>query len=107
MKLEKRYATDMQALTKGYIRLMNLSSALNRRRIYAAWDEASGAGQHTIRRSFKDGKLYITLGSSVMRSILYMQRDIYVKKINAILRQDELFTPEDPKVGFVKEIILK
>ena len=42
-----------------------------------------------------------------MRSILYMQRDIYVKKINAILRQDELFTPEDPKVGFVNEIILK
>ena len=36
-----------------------------------------------------------------------MQNDANVKKINAILRQDELFTPEDPKVGFVNEIILK
>ena len=42
-----------------------------------------------------------------MRSILYMQRDLYAARINAALKQDELFTPGDEKVGFVKEIILK
>ena len=107
MRLEKQYATGMDSLVQGYIRLMKLGPALNRRRIYAAWDSVTGAGPHTIRKSFKDGKLYITLSSSVMRSILYMQRDLYAARINAALKQDELFTQGDEKVGSVKEIILK
>ena len=43
----------------------------------------------------------------MLRSVLYMQRDIYIKRINELLAQDPLFTPTDSKVGYIKEIILK
>ena len=58
-------------------------------------------------RFFRGGKLYITLGSSVIRSQLYFQRDVLVEKMNAFLAKDDLFTGEDPTVGYVKELILK
>lgn len=107
MKMQKQKAVGMESLMPAYIRVMQLAPGLNRRRIYAAWDEVTGAASQTLRRSYKDGKLYITLSSSVLRSVLYMQRDIYIKRINELLAQDELFTKGDPRVGYVNEIILK
>jgi hypothetical protein len=35
-----------------------------------AWDQASGAAPYTIKRYFRDGKLFITLSSSVLCSQL-------------------------------------
>ena len=73
----------------------------------ASLDAASGAGRYTVRRYFRDGKLYITVDSSVVRSQLSFQRDVLLEKINALLAQDELFTCDDPRSGCVKELILK
>ena len=72
-----------------------------------AWDAASGAARYTVRRFYRDGKLYITVDSSVVRSQLSFQRDALLKKINALLAEDSLFTRDDARVGFVKELILK
>ena len=107
MKMQKQTARTTESLIPAYIKMMQLAPSLNRRRIYSAWDEVTGAGPQTLRRSLRDGKLYITLNSSVLRSVLYMQRDIYIKRINELLAQDPLFTPTDSKVGYIKEIILK
>ena len=107
MKMQKQTARTMESLIPAYIKMMQLAPPLNRRRIYSAWDEVTGAGPQTLRRSLRDGKLYVTLNSSVLRSVLYMQRDIYIKRINELLAQDPLFTPTDSKVGYIKEIILK
>ena len=97
----------MDALVKEYIKSMKLSAGLNTQRIFAAWDAASGAGRYTVRRFFRDGRLYITVDSSVVRSQLYFQREALVDKINALLGQDELFTCDDARVGLVQELILK
>jgi len=78
----------------------------NTQRIFSAWDAVSGAGQFTIKRFFRDGKLFITLSSSVVCSQLSMQKDVLLKKINAILAGDELFIGQDVE-GPVKELILK
>ena len=72
-----------------------------------AWDAASGAGRYTIRRFFRDGKLYITVDSSVVRSQLTFQRDTLLAKVNALLAQDELYTRVDADETIVKELILK
>ena len=56
----------------------------NTQRIFMAWNEVSGAGQYTIKRFFRDGKLYITLSSSVICSQLAMQKDVLKTKINAV-----------------------
>lgn len=79
----------------------------NLRRIYQAWDDASGAGPYTLRRFWRDGKLYITLSSSVVRTQLLMQRDLLREKVNARLSADALFCPAGSSDDVVKELILK
>ena len=107
MRFEKKRSEGMESVVQAYIRAMRLSPALNKRRVFEAWAQATGAGQYTIRQSYKEGKLTVTLNSSVVRSMLYMQRDIFTKRINEILVRDELFNPNEPGTGFVKEIVLK
>lgn len=74
--------------------------------IFSAWDAVSGAGAYTVKRFFRDGKLYITLSSSVVCSQLNLQRDILVAKINSVLAGNELYIGQASE-GPVKQLILK
>lgn len=105
--LGRKKALDMSQVIEMYIKSMNLSAGLNTRRIFEAWDQASGAARYTIRRYFRDGKLYVTLNSSMVRSQLSFQKEPLMAAVNQILENDELFIKDDPKVRFVEEIILK
>ena len=106
-RVARKTAMSLSEAIQEYLKAAKLSSGLNTQRIFAAWDAASGAGRYTVRRFFRDGKLYITVDSSVVRSQLSFQRDTLIEKINALLAQDELFTQDDARVGIVKELILK
>ncbi|MBQ0150680.1 MAG: DUF721 domain-containing protein [Bacteroidales bacterium] len=105
--LGRKKALDMSQVIEMYIKSMNLSAGLNTRRIFEAWDQASGAARYTIRRYFRDGKLYVTLNSSMVRNQLSFQKEPLMAAVNQILENDELFIKDDPKVRFVEEIILK
>ena len=107
VRIVRKTAVGMDQLVKEYIDSMKIASGLNTRRVFAAWDQASGAAQYTIKRYFRGGKLYITLNSSVVRNQLSFQKDALVEKINLLLDRDNLFTKEDPRVSWVQEIILK
>lgn len=74
--------------------------------VYYAWDKVSGAGAYTIKRFFRDGKLYITLSSSVICSQLAMQKDVLVAKINSLVAGNELYIGQAAE-GPVKQLILK
>ena len=106
-RIERKTALSMKEVIDMYIKSMKISAGLNTQRIFSAWDEASGAAQYTVRRFFRDGTLYITLSSSVVRNQLGFQNALLVEKINAILDGDELFTKDDPKVSFVQKLVLK
>jgi len=106
-RVARKTAMPLAEAIQEYLKAARLTSGLNTQRIFAAWDAASGAGRYTVRRFFRDGKLYITVDSSVVRSQLSFQRDTLIEKINALLAQDELFTQDDARVGCVKELILK
>ena len=106
-RVARKTAVPLSDLIREYIQASKLTAGLNTQRIFAAWDAASGAGRYTVRRFFRDGRLYITVDSSVVRSQLSFQRDTLIEKINALLAQDELFTQDDARVGIVKELILK
>lgn len=84
----------------------HLSASHNTRRIFAAWDDASGARNFTSKRFFRDGILYITLTSSVIRMQLSVQKDLILARMNAILEGDPLFIRSGSE-GPVKEIKLK
>ena len=97
----------MEEVVDMFIRDLKLSTGLNTQCVFRAWDNASGAANYTVRRFFRDGKLYITLNSSALRSMLFLQKAALVDKMNILLNQDPLFTKDDKRASYVKEIILK
>ena len=104
--MPRKQAQTMEELISEYIRQMKLTPRLNRERIFAAWDEASGAGRYTVARYFNNGTLYCTIGSSMVRNQLYFQKDVILETMNEILEKDNLFDGEQ-KNAYVKYIVLK
>ncbi|MBR6055406.1 MAG: DUF721 domain-containing protein [Bacteroidales bacterium] len=107
IRMEKKKPDPVASVVPVYLRAMRLTSGMNTRRIFKAWEEASGAAEHTLRQFFRAGTLYVTLDSSVIRSRLSYETDLIKEKINAILREDPLFTGSDRFVGLVEKIVLK
>lgn len=79
-KLPFRKAVGMNTLIREVLKEGRMAEAFNSRCIFRAWDLASGAAEFTVRRYFRDGKLYITLSSSVVRSQLHFQQDVLLQK---------------------------
>ncbi|MBR6001731.1 MAG: DUF721 domain-containing protein [Bacteroidales bacterium] len=107
VRLERKEPQSIGSVIPVYLRSLNLTSAMNTRRIFKAWEEASGVGKWTLKLFFRGGTLYVTLSSSVLRSRLAYETDVLVEKINEILRADPLFTKSDRFVGMVEKIVLK
>ena len=107
VRIHRKEAVSMDEVVKQYIRSMKLAAGLNTQRIFAAWDACSGAGEFTLKRYFRDGKLYITLSSSVVREQLRFQKDDLVEKMNHFLSQDTLFTEDNRTVNYIQELRLK
>lgn len=106
-RVERKEPLEIGAILQDFLRVSHLSSGLNTQRVFAAWDDASGASRFTLKRFYRNGVLYITTSSSVVRSQLEYQKDMLVEKMNSILSGDELFVKDDSKVGYVKELRLK
>ena len=104
-RVARKTAAPLSDLIRAWLKSEHLTASLNTQRIFAAWDAASGAGRYTVRRYFRDGRLYITVDSSVVRSQLSFQREALLEKVNALLAQDELFTGDGSPA--VQELILK
>ena len=97
----------LSAAIREYLKEAHLTTELNTRRIFSAWDDVSGAGPFTIRRFFRSGKLYITLNSSVVREQLKTRKEYLTEQLNARLERDDFFTTDDRNVSWVEEIVLK
>lgn len=106
-RLSPKTAVSIGDALKEMFRSSNAGATHNTQRIFAAWDEASGAAPYTVRRSFRDGILYITMKSSVLATQLSMQKNTIMEKINAILADDPLFIKEQSYSGIVKELRIK
>ena len=106
-RLSPKNALPISEVLREMFRSSGAGATHNSRRIFSAWDEASGAGAYTIRRFYRDGILYITMRSSVLATQLSMQKGVLTEKINAILSDDPLFIREDSHAGFVKELRIK
>ena len=107
VRIHRKEAVSMEVIVQQYIKSMRLAAGLNTQRIFAAWDACSGAGPFTLKRYFRGGTLFITLNSSVIRNQLFFQREVLVRKMNAFLSKDELFTADNRSVGEVRELVLR
>ena len=63
-RVARKTAVSLSEAIQEYLKAARLTAGLNTQRIFAAWDAASGAGRYTVRRFFRDGKLYITQESN-------------------------------------------
>ena len=105
--IRRKEALTMEEVVEEYIKSAKLASGLNTQRVFAAWDECSGAGPFTLKRYFRSGTLYITLNSSVIRNQLLFQKEALIEKMNATLSGDPLFTSDNRTAGYVKELVLR
>ena len=105
--VRRKEALTMEEVIEEYIKSAKIASGLNTQRIFAAWDECSGAGPFTLKRYFRSGTLYITLNSSVIRNQLSFQKAELIEKMNATLAGDRLFTADNRTVGQIQELVLK
>lgn len=106
-RLPRKQAISVAEALREMFRSERLGATLNTRRVFVAWEEASGAGDFTIRKFFRDGVLYVTLSSSVLASQLSMQKAALLEKMNAILAGDPLLIREDEHEQIVKELRIK
>lgn len=106
-RMHRKEAAPLQELVNEYIREMKLSAGLDCQRIFEAWDIVSGASAYTVDRFYRNGTLYCTIGSSVVRNRLYFQRDVLVQKMNERLSEDEMFSREGKRTGVIRNLILK
>ena len=105
--IRRKEALTMEEVVEEFIKSAKLASGLNTQRVFAAWDECSGAGPFTLKRYFRSGTLYITLNSSVIRNQLMFQKEALIEKMNATLSGDPLFTSDNLTAGYVKELVLR
>lgn len=105
-RIGRRDAVGMDELVEEFIRDMKLASGLNRQRAIAAWNAVTGASRYTVEVNLKDRVMYCTIGSSMVRSQLYFQKDVILAQINQYLEEDEFFVREGES-PYVKELILK
>ena len=105
--IRRKEALTMDEVVAEYIKSAKMASGLNTQRVFAAWDECSGAGPFTLKKYFRSGTLYITLNSSVIRNQLYFQKEALIEKMNAWLSGDRLFTPDNRTAGYVTDLVLR
>ena len=106
-RLPRKNAIPIGDVLKEFIKANHLTKGLNTQRVFKAWDEASGAARYTLRRFYRDGKLFITVDSSVVRSQLLFQKDALIEKMNSILNNDSLFTVDDKDTGLIRDLSIK
>lgn len=107
IRINRKEPLPMEKVVREFLRSSKLSSGLNTRLVFEAWDKASGASRWTIRKYYRDGTLSVTLSSSTARSSLSSRREMIMLKMNQLLEEEPLFESDDPLVGKVREIILK
>ncbi len=84
----KRENTQLiSAIIKEYIKEAQLEDGLLRVKIFKVWDLVVGevGTRATTNKFFKDGILYCTINSSMLRTQLYYRKDDIVAQMNKML----------------------
>lgn len=105
--LQKKSARQVGDIIKDCLRIYGLAPKINRRLIDEAWIFASGASDYTKSTFYRNGIFYVTVTSSVIRSQLSFQKDVFKEKMNCYLSDNNLFDDKCTTAGFIKDIILK
>jgi hypothetical protein len=84
----KRENTQLiSEIIKEFIREERLEEGLNRARLFKAWDLVVGeiGAKATTNKYFRDGILYCTINSSILRTQMYYRKEDIMAHINKML----------------------
>ena len=84
----KRENTQLiSEIIKEYIKEERLEEGLHRARLFKAWDLVVGANgaAATTNKFFRDGTLYCTINSSIIRSQMYYRKEDIIFQLNKML----------------------
>ena len=84
----KRENTQLiKAIIEEFIKEEHLEEGLNRTRLFKAWDLVVGevGAKATTNKYFKDGTLYCTINSSMLRTQMYYRKEDIIAHINKML----------------------
>ena len=105
--LQKKDPEVLSDLIPAFLRTMGLAPALRTQLILDAWDKASGASAYTLSKYVKNGVLFCSISSSVLRNQLFFRKDDIVEEINKIVLNDPMMTGVKPGTKVLKSLILK
>lgn len=84
----KRENTQLiSAIIQEYIKEEHLETGLQRTRIFKAWDIVVGenGARATTNKFFRDGILYCTINSSILRTQMYYRKEDIIRHLNKML----------------------
>lgn len=84
----KRENTQLiSAIIKEYIKEAQLEDGLLRVKIFKVWDLVVGdaGAKATSNKFFRDGVLYCTINSSIVRTQLYYRKEDIISQMNKML----------------------
>lgn len=87
----KRENTQLiSAIIKEFIKEEQLDEGLNRVRLFNVWNIVVGevGARATTNKYFKNGILYCTVNSSIIRTQLYYRKEDIVAQMNRMLNED-------------------
>ena len=88
--MRREQAKPLKELLELFVQEYGLQAGLDEARVLALWDELLGAAvvRATLLKRFRDGKLYVRLSSSVVRSYLFTERKRIVERMNGALGRE-------------------
>lgn len=88
--MKKEKSRILALIIDEYIKEQGLQDGLQRIRIFKTWDLVVGerVAKMTLDKFFKDGVLYCTIGSSMIRSQLSFRKDDIRVQINKMLNSN-------------------
>lgn len=107
VKMSRKEAIGMEDLMRLWMRRVGITAGMNRVIFCQAWDRLSGAERYTISRTVRNGVMYCSLSSSIVRNQLYYRKESILSAINQEAKADPLFSPEDKFENCLKSIVLK
>lgn len=77
----------ISAIIEEFIKEEHLEEGLNRTRLFRAWDIVVGenGARATSNKFFREGVLYCTINSSIMRTQMYYNRENIIAQLNKML----------------------
>ena len=84
----KRENTQLiKAIIEEFIKEERLEEGLNRARLFKAWDLVVGeiGAKATTNKYFRDGVLYCTINSSMLRTQMYYRKEDIIAHMNKML----------------------